>query len=330
MSKIILALLFLFFSVSRLTPAFASTLPGLTPLMNAAIENDIPAIESLIDAGAALEDKYRGYADPNGPFFYYYKYTALFFAIEAQNEDAVQLLVNKGANTHAYAYLPCYDPNNGTCDVPIGESPMPIPAFELVLLKRLPQATRLFLSKGEKVSMYWVEDFLVEKEAPFLKIFFEYGLDANEVVLDGSYNHNRMSHIAARNNQVKVLEILAENKANFEIKNDNSNTPLLSAIKSKRYAKDAISYLIGAHVNVDIQDSSGMSPLMLAVQTLNEELVQELIRAKASIAMKNNDGKTALQLTNCKTALYGCTKENKEKEKRIKSVLKSAGRIMNP
>jgi len=63
---------------------------------------------------------------------------------------------------------------------------------------------------------------------------------------------------------------------------------------------DFIQATIAGKGDIDLQDSSGMTPLMIAIENENTQLVRILLEAKARLDNKDNFGQTAYFLASQK------------------------------
>ena len=134
---------------------------------------------------------------------------------------------------------------------------------------------------------------------------------------------NTALHVAARYNDVKMTQFLIDNDASLDLKNNNNETPLLTALKND--SKEVSSLLVGAGADIFARDAERNTALSLAMQkgeayndimispktgeatdfdgktivhyfviTKNEKAVQLCIKKELALSVKDDDGKTPL------------------------------------
>lgn len=146
------------------------------------------------------------------------------------------------------------------------------------------------------------------------------GMDVNSVDPAG----NTLLHVAARNGNVRLLEILLKGKANPNARNRVGDSPLmLAAYNGKQPAIDfllaagaelnhtgwtplhyavfaeqaeMVSYLLLKGANVDARAPNEQTALMLAAKNGNLAIVKLLLNAKADAALIDQHGDTPLTL----------------------------------
>ncbi len=146
------------------------------------------------------------------------------------------------------------------------------------------------------------------------------GMDVNSVDPAG----NTLLHVAARNGNVRLLEILLKGKANPNARNRVGDSPLmLAAYNGKQPAIDflltagaelnhtgwtplhyavfaeqaeMVAYLLQKGANVDARAPNEQTALMLAAKNGNLAIVKLLLNAKADPALADQHGDTPLTL----------------------------------
>lgn len=103
----------------------------------------------------------------------------------------------------------------------------------------------------------------------------------------------RPLHQACGSNELECVEILIKSGAKIEYTDDNGNTPLFVA--SKYGAVNCIKKLIQLGANINHQNNVGDTSLHVVKHI---EVVKLLLDTKCDTSIKNNEGKTALELAN--------------------------------
>lgn len=91
-------------------------------------------------------------------------------------------------------------------------------------------------------------------------------------------------------------EILIEKDANYCIPNNDGNTALHLAIKSKNISliKEMLQHT--SKLKINIVDKEGNTPLMLAAESGNIDVVKLLLEAKAKTSLRNHNGESAYSI----------------------------------
>ena len=97
-------------------------------------------------------------------------------------------------------------------------------------------------------------------------------------------------HIAARCEQIELIEFLIERKADIHGLNCCGRTPLLAGVSHK----SIIDFFVKAGANINLQDNRGFTPLMLAVIEKNVDNVKALMDFGADPTLVDKHGYTAL------------------------------------
>ena len=99
--------------------------------------------------------------------------------------------------------------------------------------------------------------------------------------------------LACYRGNIEVAKFLIDNVKDIDY-NTGMGTALMGAIFKDQI--ELIKLLLNKKANVDAQDANGGTALMLAVQGANQEIIKLLLERKANKAIKNNDGKTAFEI----------------------------------
>lgn len=81
-------------------------------------------------------------------------------------------------------------------------------------------------------------------------------------------------HYAAQSCQIEIAQLLIENEANIEAKDNYGNTALWRAVFSAQGKGDMIKFLLAKGANPNNPNNSGISPLKLAKTITNYDLLQ--------------------------------------------------------
>lgn len=102
--------------------------------------------------------------------------------------------------------------------------------------------------------------------------------------------------IAAKNSDIEMAKILLEAGVDLDLQDTFGTTALVHAIA--RNSEGFIDLLFTKKPNVNLKDSTGISPLMKATgikdPVLREKVVKELITRKAEINIKSQNGMSVL------------------------------------
>ncbi len=136
-----------------------------------------------------------------------------------------------------------------------------------------------------------------------VKYLIEKGANVNSTV---SYQDGTKGDVpltgAIRKGYYDIVKLLLENKVNINDieKNDthNDDTPItLAAFYGSR---NILEYLVPKVENINYQNSKGQTALMIAANSGREENVKILLKYNADATLKDNDGKTALDIAKAK------------------------------
>lgn len=99
---------------------------------------------------------------------------------------------------------------------------------------------------------------------------------------------------AVRNNKIDIVKLLVEHKAEVDVKANDKATPFASSI-GKGFTEIA-EYLIKNGANINNIDKDNDTPLMYCAQSGNLATVKFLLQYEPDLTIKNNSGKTALNI----------------------------------
>ena len=128
------------------------------------------------------------------------------------------------------------------------------------------------------------------------KVLLESGADAN-----AKYNQlseGRLLHAVARSRwrfQTPNIDLLLDKGADLEAQDNDRQTPLVVAIKSRK--DERVSCLLERGADLEAKDRQGQTPLMVAVQEITPvavELLKLLLENGANLEAKDNNGHTPL------------------------------------
>lgn len=86
-------------------------------------------------------------------------------------------------------------------------------------------------------------------------------------------------HIVIKRQDATYLRFLLQKGADANLRDGRGNTPLLLAVQSGQ--GDMIPILVAAKANPNLSNQSGVTPLILATQTRSIDMVRQLLAAKA-------------------------------------------------
>ena len=205
-----------------------------------------------------------------------YGRTPLFLAIEANNAQTVNLLLDKfGAD-------PNLKDNDGNCPVLLAAQRGDIPLLKALIrkkadlnVKRKDGATPLVLALRKNA----MRDFLIAS-----------GVDLETDVMDKGM---KILHFAIENfRDGEPARYLLEKGANPNSTDMFSNTPLHYATRCRNLV--AVKALLAKNADVNKQNKKGETPLFLAAGRNDAVVVELLLKNGAKTDIKNKKGKTVL------------------------------------
>ena len=107
-------------------------------------------------------------------------------------------------------------------------------------------------------------------------------------------NDNKLSTLilASYRGNVEVAKFLIDNVKDIDYVSE-MGTALMGAVYKNQLG--LVQLLINKKANINLQDPNGTTALMLAVQTKNSAMIQLLLKNKADKTLKTKEGKTAFE-----------------------------------
>lgn len=109
---------------------------------------------------------------------------------------------------------------------------------------------------------------------------------------------------AASSGSTEEINALAQAGADFNIRDDFGQTPLVYALNN---GQAVIQALINQGANVNAQTNAGWTPLMYAARDAGGNIISVLLQAGADPNITNNDGQTAIQIAQNTPGREGAT-----------------------
>ncbi|USN50942.1 MAG: ankyrin repeat domain-containing protein [Myxococcales bacterium] len=241
---------------------------GFTPLHLAASAGQIEVIEALIKSGAEVDEQ-----DDQGN-------TALHLAIVRKEKDAVIALLEGGANPNIK------ENSNSFTPLHLAASAGQIEVIEALI------KSRAEVDEQDDQGNTALHLAIVRKEKDAVIALLEGG--ANPNIKENSNSFTPL-HLAANTGQIEVIEALIKSEAEVDEQDDQGNTALHLAIVRKE--KDAVIALLEGGANPNIKENSNsFTPLHLAANTGQIEVIEALIKSRAEVDEQDDQGNTALHL----------------------------------
>ncbi|WP_419198881.1 ankyrin repeat domain-containing protein [Wolbachia endosymbiont of Rhagoletis cingulata] len=231
---------------------------GLDEELLSAVKNGDPnKVDDLVSHGASLEVK-----DSNGN-------TLLHYASQNGHLKVVEYLIEKGASLKA---------KNKD-----GNTPLDLAVKENI---------KEFLKKAQ--SGLNKELLAVANGDDLNRVKALVNQGASLEAKDNS--NNTPLHNACNNGDVKVVEYLVEEGASLKAKNKDGEAPLHVAVQHDG-TLEVIEFILNRDLSgINDITNDGRTPLHLAIQGNKPNTVELLLRKGASIAVKDKNGKTSLDL----------------------------------
>jgi len=252
---------------------------GVTALMHASALGASDAVSELIKNGADLRRR-----DDSGR-------DALFHAVRNDMLKTSELLIRSGASVKAE-----YDSG----------------LLHLAAARNNIDMVRLIVDAGADMSVKDKHDF-----SPFGEAVRAGSFEAASFFLAGGASANERQDdltpmmIAAKNNDLKMAVLLAENMADVNSVSSDGTTAIFHAAM-RNYTAMA-EFLIGMLADVNAADSKGWTPLMTAVAENSLDTARLLIKNGADVNARNGEALNALEIA-----------KHKRNDKMV-SALKAAG-----
>ncbi|XP_051854782.1 2-5A-dependent ribonuclease [Antechinus flavipes] len=249
------------------------------PLIQAVKEGDFELVKQLLEKGADVNIKMEG------------GWTPLHNAAKEGNKDIVELLLEKGADLHIRK-------ENGA-------TPFIVAAIvgDVELLE-------LFLSKGANINEYDNHGFTAFMEAAYyghqsaLEFLYEKGVEVNL----GRQTSEEQKKLrkggctalmdAARKGHIDVVKILLEKmEADVNARDNMGRNALIHTFRDpkNKNVKEIVCFLLKSGIDVNVKGEKGKTPLILAVEKEDVELVQMILeKSVTDINVMDSDENTAI------------------------------------
>ena len=96
------------------------------------------------------------------------------------------------------------------------------------------------------------------------------------------------AHLAAQSGRLTFLSLLAQRKADLNVKSLDGDTPLMMAVRGRQEA--AVKYLLNSGISPDLMNYRGLTPLMAALQDGSWNVANVLIEGGANTNRRSLDG----------------------------------------
>lgn len=123
----------------------------------------------------------------------------------------------------------------------------------------------------------------------------EKGLPEFDVSQNDQWDGNTLLHIAARHNQSEIAQLLLDNGAGINTKNNFGNTPLHTA--ANHWSTEVVELLLSRGANVNAQDNDGDTPLHQAIFHLVDTEIVKMLLSKANVNVRNKQGRRPVDLS---------------------------------
>ncbi|XP_027724368.1 2-5A-dependent ribonuclease [Vombatus ursinus] len=265
---------------SQQRPTFTSS-PKVkySPLIQAVKEGNIGWVQELLEGGEDINVQVEG------------GWTPLHNAVKEGHKNIVQLLLEKGADAHIKK-------DNGATP------------FIVAGIVGNVELLKLFLSKGANINEYDNHGFTAFMEAACygqvdaLEFLYENGAQVNlgrqtsEEQKKLCKGGNTALMDAAEQGHVNVLKILLEKmQADVNARDNMGRNALIHSLLNpkNKNVKEIVRLLLKYRADVNVRGEKGKTPLLLAVEKEDGELVHIMLEHDGiAINDRDNDGNTAL------------------------------------
>uniref|UniRef100_A0A7N4PHI5 Ribonuclease L n=1 Tax=Sarcophilus harrisii TaxID=9305 RepID=A0A7N4PHI5_SARHA len=266
-------------SNSQQSSTFSSSPEICPPLIQAVKENDFELVKQLLEEGADVSIKTEG------------GWTPLHNAVKESNKDIVELLLEKGADPHIRK-------ENGATP------------FIVAAIVGNVELLELFLSKGANINEYDNHGFTAFMEAACygqqsaLEFLYEKGAEVNL----GRQTSEEQKKLrkggctalmdAARKGHIDVVKILLEKMgADVNARDNMGRNALIHTFRDpkNKNVREIVRFLLKSGIDVNVKGEKGKTPLILAVEKEDVELVQMILeKSGTNINDMDSDENTAL------------------------------------
>ncbi|XP_074164635.1 2-5A-dependent ribonuclease [Sminthopsis crassicaudata] len=249
------------------------------PLIQAVKEGNFELVQQLLEKGADVNIKMEG------------GWTPMHNAVKEGDENIVKLLLEKGADPHIRK-------ENGATP------------FIVAAIVGNVELLKLFLSKGANINEYDNHGFTAFMEAAYygeeraLEFLYEKGAAVNlgrqTTEEQKKLNKGRCTALmdAAKKGHFNVVKILLEKMgADVNARDNMGRNALIHTFldpKNKK-VKEIVCFLLKSGIDVNVKGEKGKTPLILAVEKEDIELVQMILeKSGTNINDMDSDENTAL------------------------------------
>lgn len=254
---------------------------GGTALMQSSERDNIEIAKMLLEKNLDINT-----ANINGD-------TALMLAAKNGQKDTVKLLLDNGANINnknkdgynalMLAYIHQYTKVRGYIDT-IFLNPG---ARNIVKYKPNETEDNRFIRISKELNDIGATNF-----SETINTFIESYKNIIQLLIDAGANPGTDLIYESMNGRKYIVELLISNKTDINTRDEEGNTPLISACKYNNIEIALILLNEGAKLN--IQNIFGDTALIFASMWGYKDLVKLLINHRANIDIQNNEGETAL------------------------------------
>lgn len=242
---------------------------GLTPLMYAAMNNNIELAKTLIEKSPDANEANAASSGPVGNNSYWIKtngLTPLALAIRCGNTDIAKMLIEAGAD-------------EASCD----EDGFPA-VFSLVYYP-----FRFFDERRFNSPIFNNKCAII----PLLKNLDVTDKRGYTVLMESLCTTQFTANRTDAYSNVPITAALIENGADVNAVSNNGTTALHLAVRAP---EESMKALVKAGADLNARDNNGNTPLLIACKWEGEKKIRYLLRAGADFNIKNNAGESAAEM----------------------------------